>query len=106
MVTFRSQREWSYFVLGFLQSGDCAPCHSEVTVAGVGSFGVMEGFPDVSFHSSAVCFGSLASLAVFKQFSRAVGALSCTGRPGMWAPEPHFQADDFFSYWSSARGFI
>ena len=73
-------------------------------MTGVGSFGVREGFPDVSFHSSAACFGSLASLAVFKQFSRAVGALRCTGRPGMGAPEPHFQADGFFFLIGALQG--
>lgn len=74
----------------------CASCHSEVTVAGVGSFGVLEGFRDGGFQNSAAWTGSSASLAVFKQFSGAVRVLRARGKQGTWAPKLHFQSDTLF----------
>lgn len=82
----------------------CASCHSEVTVAGVGPFGVLEGFHEGSFQSSVARTRSPARLVLFKQFSRAVGSSEQGGDMGPYTP---FSIRyPLFSYWSSTRGFI
>lgn len=78
----------------------CASCHSEVTVAGVGPFGVLEGFHEGSFRSSVARTGSPARLALFKTILNSHRVLRTRGRQGTWAPPSHFQSDIlFFSYW-------